>query len=309
MSALAFLKILAGGLANVLAVLLLAPLFEGILRKVTALIQSRRGPPLWQPYFDLLKLLGKEDIESGESPIMQRLAAYLSLGAILTVAWMVPMGFAPPLSVAGDAILLIYLLGLCAISTLLAGLAAGSTYSLLGISREMMTVITLEPLFAVALVIGAVHTNSLRLEAVLSGSVYTAAAFPWSGVLMLILMLLSFQAFVQRVPFDISEAETEIMEGPLMEYSGPKLALFKYAQMAKLVLYSALFVALFVPWGAGLPWYLSVPVFWLKVLGLVLLVTLVAATHARYRIDQALRYYVILLGVALVALVLAANGY
>ncbi len=57
---------------------------------------------------------------------------------------------------------------------------------------------------------------------------------------MLGVMLLSFQAFVQRVPFDISEAETELMEGPLMEYSGPKLALFKYAQMAKLVIYSAL---------------------------------------------------------------------
>ena len=54
------------------------------------------------------------------------------------------------------------------------------------------------------------------------------------------------------MPFDMSEAETEIMEGPLMEYSGPKLALFKYAQMAKLVVYSALFVALFVPWGSDL---------------------------------------------------------
>lgn len=309
MSALALIKIVGGGLANVLAVLLLAPLFEGILRKVTAIIQSRQGPPVWQPYYDLLKLLGKEDIESGESPLMQRLAAYLSLGAVLTVAWLVPMGYVPPLGRSGDAILLIYLLGLCAISTLFAGLAAGSTYSLLGISREMMTVITLEPLFAVALVIGAVHTGTLRLEAVLSGSVYAAAAFPWSGIIMLILMLLSFQAFVQRVPFDTSEAETEIMEGPLVEYSGPKLALFKYAHMAKLVLYSALFVALFVPWGASLPWYFSVPLFWMKVLGLVLLVTLVAATHARYRIDQALRYYLVLLGVALVALVLASNGY
>lgn len=309
MSALALLKTVAGGLANVLAVLLLAPLLEGILRKVTAVIQSRQGPPVWQPYFDLLKLLGKEDIEAGESPLMQRLAAYLSLGAVLTVAWLAPMGFAPPLGQAGDVILLIYLLGLCAISTLFAGLAAGSTYSLLGISREMMTMITLEPLLAAALVIGAVHTGSLRLEAVLSGSVYAAAVFPWSGIVMLFLMLLAFQAFVQRAPFDISEAETEIMEGPLMEYSGPKLALFKYAHMAKLVLYSALFVALFAPWGAGLPWYVSVPLFWVKVLGLVLLVTVVAATHARYRIDQALRYYVVLLGAALVALVLASNGY
>jgi NADH:ubiquinone oxidoreductase subunit H len=126
---------------------------------------------------------------------------------------------------------------------------------------------------------------------------------------MLAVMLLSFQAFVQRVPFDSGEAETEIMGGALMEYSGPKLALLKYAQMAKLVIYSALFVALFVPWGSGLVFPLGWLWFWAKVFGLVLLVTLVAATHARYRIDQAIRYFVGLLAVSLVALILASYGY
>ena len=298
-----------GGLANIAIVLVLAPFFQGVLRKITALIQSRRGPPIWQSYFDLLKLLGKEDIESGESPLMQRFAVYLAMATVLTVACLVPMGFAAPMNAAGDVILLIYLLTLCGICTLLAGLAAGSTYSLLGTSRERMTMISLEPLFAIAIVVGAVHTQSFRLDTVLNGSVYASAAFPWSGVIMLGVMLLSFQAFVQRVPFDISEAETELMEGPLMEYSGPKLALFKYAQMAKLVIYSALFVTLFVPWGTGLMFPLGWLVFWAKVAGLVLLVTLVAATHARYRIDQAIRYFAALLAVALVALVLASYGY
>jgi formate hydrogenlyase subunit 4 len=126
---------------------------------------------------------------------------------------------------------------------------------------------------------------------------------------MLCVMVLSFQAFVQRLPFDTSEAETEIMEGPLMEYSGPKLALFKYAHMARLVIHSALFVALFVPWGSdlALPWCWLL--FWVKVLVLVLVVTLVAATHARYRIDQAIRYFAGLLAAALVALVLAGYGH
>jgi formate hydrogenlyase subunit 4 len=300
---------IGGALANVALVLLAAPFFQGVLRKVTALVQSRKGPPLWQPYFDLLKLLGKEDIESGNSPVMQRFAAYLSLATVLTLACLVPMGFAAPLNGAGDAILVIYLLTLAGICTLLAGLAAGSTYSLIGISREMMSMIALEPLLAVAIVAGAVHTGSFRLDAVLNGSVYVAAGFPWSGLVLLGVMLLSFQAFVQRVPFDISEAETELMEGPLMEYSGPKLALFKYAQMGKLVIYSALFVDLFVPWGAGLPIPLGWVMFWAKVSGLVLLVTLVAATHARYRIDQAIRFFASLLVVALGALVLASYGH
>jgi len=297
-----------GALANVLIVLLLAPLFEGLLRKVTARIQSRQGPPIGQPYFDLLKLLGKEDIESGEMPLMQRFAVYLALATVLTVACLVPMGFPAPLNGAGDAILLIYLLTLSGICTLLAGLAAGSTFSLLGISREMMAMIALEPLFAIAIVIGAVHVQSFRLETVLAGSAY-AVTLPFSGLIMLVVLLRSFQAFVQRLPFDTAEAETELMEGPLVEYSGPKLALFKYAQMCRLVIHAALFVALFVPWGSGLAFPFAWLVFWAKILGLVVLVTLVAATHARYRIDQAIRYFAGLLVFALAALILAVCGY
>jgi len=299
----------AGGLANIGLVLLVAPLCEGLLRKVTAHLQSRRGPPLWQPYYDLLKLLGKEDIESGESPALQRFVPRLALAVVLTLACLVPMGFPAPMNGAGDMILLIYLLTLCGICTLLGGLAAGSTYSLLGIGREMMTMIALEPLFAIALLIGAVHVRSFRLDDVLNGSVYAVQGVPWSGLILLVVMVLSFQAFVQRLPFDISEAETEIMEGPLVEYSGPKLALFKYAQMARLVLHSALFVALFAPWGSQLAFPLGWLLFWAKVLVLVLLVTAVAATHARYRIDQAIRYFAGLLAAAFAALALAAWGY
>ena len=298
-----------GCLANVCIVLLAAPFCQGVLRKITAVVQSRKGPPIWQPYYDLLKLLGKEDIESGSSPLMQRFAVYLSLATILAVACLIPMGFSAPLNGEGDALLLIYLLTLSGISTLLTGLAAGSTYSLVGISRQMMTMIALEPIFAVTIVIGALHTRSFRLDTVLNGSVYLHQGIPWSGIVMLGVTLLAFQAFVERMPFDISEAETEIMEGPLMEYSGPKLAILKYASMVKLIIYSALVVDIFASWGRDLPFPLAWLLFWAKIFVLVLLVTVVAATHARYRIDQAIRYFASLLAVALGALVLASYGF
>ena len=300
---------IVGGLLNVALVLLAAPFFQGVLRKLTARIQSRQGPPLMQPYFDLLKLLGKEDIESGEVPRMQQFAVYLSLATALVVTCFVPMGFPAPMDRAGDVYLLIYLLTLSGICTLLVGLASGSTYSLVGTSREMMSMIALEPLFVIAIIVGSVHTQSFRLDTVLHGSVYVTNAFPWSGLIMIVVILLSFQAFIQRAPFDISEAETELMEGPLMEYSGPKLALLKCASMARLVIYSALFVGLFDPWGSGLAFPLGWLIFWLKVFGLVILVTVVAATHARYRIDQAIRFFAGLLVMALAALGLATYGY
>jgi len=303
------IQLILGGLANVVVVLLVAPFFQGVLRKITARIQSRQGPPIRQPYYDTFKLLGKEDIESGEAPVMQRFATYLSLASILAIACLVPMGFKAPMNSAGDAILVIYLLTLSGICMLLMGLAAGSAYSLVGISREMMTMLTLEPLIAISIVIAAVHTQSFRLDTILNGAIYQTAGFPVSGVIMLGVMLLAFQAFVGRVPFDISEAETEIMEGPLIEYSGPKLAIIKYAQMAKLVVFSALFIGLFVPWGSDLVFPLGWIFFWIKVSVLVLMVTVLAATHARYRIDQAIRYFASLLAVGFVALIIASNGF
>ena len=300
-------RFLSGGM-NIVLVLALAPLFEGILRKVTAKVQSRQGPPIWQPYYDLLKLLGKEDIESGESPAMQRFASWLSLAAILTLAVLVPMGTSPPLSGAADAYLLISILTLCGVSTMLAGLAAGSTYSLVGMSREMMSLMTLEPLMAVAVVVSMVHTRSMRLDAVLNGSAYVQAGLPLAGILMLGVAIFAFQALIGRLPFDIAEAETELMEGSMVEYSGPKLALFKFTHMAKLMVYGALLVSIFAPWGSGLPAPLNLLALLVKLLLLVLVVTLVAATHARYRIDQAIRYYGGLLGLSLVALLLALYG-
>jgi formate hydrogenlyase subunit 4 len=294
---------------NIVLVLALAPFFEGILRKVTAKVQSRQGPPIWQPYYDLLKLLGKEDIESGESPAMQRFASWLSLAAILTLAILVPMGTTPPLSGAADAYLLISLLTLCGVSTMLAGLAAGSTYSLVGMSREMMSLMTLEPLLAVAVFVSMVHTRSMRLDAVLNGSAYLQAGLPLAGILMLGVAIFAFQALIGRLPFDIAEAETELMEGSMVEYSGPKLALFKFTRMAKLVVYGALLVSIFAPWGSALPAPLNLLALLAKLLLLVLVVTLVAATHARYRIDQAIRYYGGLLGLSLVALLLALYGF
>lgn len=297
------------GATNVALVLALAPLFEGILRKVTARVQSRQGPPIWQPYFDLLKLLGKEDLEAGESPLMQRLSAWLCLTAILAMALVIPMGGPPPFAGIADAYLLIYLLTFCGVTTMLAGLAAGSTYSVVGMSREMMAVMTLEPLLAIAVVIGVIHTQTLRLDAVLHGSAYVQAQPPLAGLLMLGVAILALQAFIGRLPFDIAEAETELMEGPLMEYSGPKLALFKFAQMAKVIVYGSLLVALFAPWGSGLPAPMHLVALLLKLGLLLLVVTVVAATHARYRIDQALRYYLGLLAASFVALALALAGY
>ncbi|RME95296.1 MAG: NADH-quinone oxidoreductase subunit H [Verrucomicrobia bacterium] len=307
------LKTIAGTaaacVAQVLWVLLLAPLVEGLVRKLTARIQSRQGPPIWQGWFDLLKLLGKEDLEAAEVPWLPRAAAFLSLGTLLFMACVLPLGAAPPLGEQTDAILLVHLVTLAGLGALMAGFGAGGTYSLIGSSREVMVMVLLEPLLAVAVVAGAVHRNSLAVAEAARGGVFAAEGFPWSGLVLLVVILLAFPAFVQRVPFDVAEAETEIMEGWLMECSGPTLALFKYTAMLKLVLYSALFVNLFLPWGEGVGGVGAWLWFWVKTGAVIALVATVAAAHARYRTDQAVRWFGMMLAAALGALWLAGLGY
>jgi len=207
------------GLVNVALVILMAPFYEGVLRKVTARIQSRRGPPLIQPFYDLLKLLGRRTSS-------RRSARHCSACGLHRLrhdpdgrAAPADGGLAAPGRPRGRAAPCLPP-GTPRVSTLLAGFAAGSVYSLVGLSREMMCMMTLEPLLAVSLLVGAIHAGSLRLDAVLDGAVY-AGPFPSSGLHLLGVGLFAFQAFVGRLPFDTTEAETEIMEGPLMEYSVP----------------------------------------------------------------------------------------
>jgi formate hydrogenlyase subunit 4 len=253
-----------------------------------------------------VKLLGKEDLEAGEVPALQRAAPLLALAAVLAVACLVPLGAPPALGGAGDVTLLVALLVLSGAASLVAGLASGSPWGTLGAGREMLTALALEPILAAALVVAAVHAGSLRLDVVLDGAGLAPHA-PWSSLLTAAVLLLAFQALVRRVPFDVAEAETELLGGPLAEYSGPKLALFQWAQQVRELVHAAIVVDLFLPWPRA-PAALAFVAFWAKVAVLSALVAVVAGTHARYRIDQALRYLGVLLAAGAGAAGLAALG-
>jgi len=296
-------------LAQAFGVMAVAPLVDGLMRKLVARVQSRQGPPILQSYYDLFKLFGKEDLEVAEVPWVQRVVAWTALGTVLFMACVLPLGAPAPLGRATDALLLVHLITLAALTNLFAGLAAGSTYSIIGISREAMMMVALEPLLAVAVLAGAIHTKSLAVAQAVHGAVYVSSGIPWSGLLLLGVISLAFPAFLQRVPFDLAEAETEIMEGWLLEYSGPKLGLFKLSQMTKTVLYAGLFTNLFLPWGDELPFGVGWLIFWVKTLAVVILFTLVAASHARYRVDHAIRWFAAFVGIGMVGLWLAALGW
>jgi formate hydrogenlyase subunit 4 len=294
-------------LINILLFLLLAPLFEGLLRKLTARIQSRQGPPLNQPYYDLIKLLGKESLNSaGTWPF--RLAPLLAFASILVVVAAVPFGFRLN-ALAGrmDGILIVYLLTLGGVAVLMGALAGRNTFGMIGASREMVTMIMVEPVLAMTLILGAVKLKTLTLAAAMPTA--SGAGYGLSSVLMLAVYLLALQAFVARQPFDIAEAEVELLEGPMIEYSGPNLALFKYAAMMKRMFYAWLFVSAFVPVLRTGLYPLDLVVQLLAMAVLFAGIGLVGATNPRLRIDQAVRYYAVLIVWALAAVGLAVKGW
>jgi formate hydrogenlyase subunit 4 len=290
---------------NIVVFLGLAPLYEGIIRKLTAKVQSRQGPPIYQPYLDLLKLLGKDNLVSDNWAF--KLAPMMAFAAVTAVVTIVPIGFkANYLTQYADVITIVYLLTLAGISILLGALSSKNAYAMIGASREMITMIMVEPILAMTFILGAVRMKSLAIDASMFSILSTG--YSWSVVLMLVVYLMALQAFVARQPFDISEAEVEILEGPFIEYSGPNYALFKYSMMLKQMFYAVLFVTVFMPFLHSGIFVVDLIVQLLAVAVIFVLIALLGSTNPRLRIDQAVKYYAVLIVISLCTIALSVYG-
>jgi formate hydrogenlyase subunit 4 len=295
----------AMGIFNVLLVLIAAPLVDGILRKVRARIHSRQGPPVLQTYYDLAKLMVKED-QSAVNNFMFNAAPVVCLAAVLMSALFVPVGGVIPLGFSGDVLVLIYVLTIAPICMCLGGMASGSPYAYVGANREIMLLMVVEPVMAITLIVTAIKANSLMLANCIER--YVSSPPDISMIIGAIAFFLILQPEVGKVPFDIAEAEQEIMEGPLVEYSGRKLALLKWSMYSKQIVLIALLVGAFFPWPRTGSLPLNVLLTLVKILIGAVLVEVVAQVFARLKINQAIRYFAIVVAVALTGLVLAVMG-
>ncbi|MRR08832.1 hypothetical protein EG831_01815 [bacterium] len=290
--------------ATIGILLFLSPLIEGILRKFKALVHSRIGPPLLQPYWDILKLLGKDDVRSPHS-FLGPLPAWLALAALLAAGLLVPLGTTPAFA-GGDLFLFLYLIGFASVCTMLAGMDSGSPYAFLGMGREMMTSFVVEPVLFVALITAALKSHSFRFSDMaffqqVSG---TSVSMIISGAAL----LLAIQAQLSKLPFDIPEAEGELMGGVFAEMSGPTFALYRWGFIVKQVVFALLLAQIFFPWPLGLSGLWAVVAQVVKVLLVAVVVGLVDAVNPRLRIDQAVVYYFGVVLMALVGLVFALVG-
>ncbi|HUT66131.1 MAG TPA: complex I subunit 1 family protein [Spirochaetota bacterium] len=281
-------------------------------RKITARIQYRKGPPFFQPWIDIVKLLGKETIiPSGASKAVFIITPLLGFGSVVMVSTLLwannNLLFN---SFLGDIIVVIYLLAIPSIAIMIGGFASGNPLGRIGASREMKLLLGYELPFILAILVPIIKSGfALKLADILSFQAQNGAfALQASGILALVAAVLCIQAKLGLVPFDIAEAETEIIAGPMVEYSGAPLAVFRLTK--NMLLFTLPFFLIILFLGGfnfdGIHILYSV----LKYIAILLIITVIRNTNPRLRIDQAMRFFWgPVTGIAVVAVVLAVIGW
>jgi hydrogenase-4 component C len=301
-------------LLQALLLLLVAPLFSGFSRVMRAKMHSRRGPSLLQNYRDLAKLMKRQEVVSEQAGWVFRATPYITMAAMLLVAMIIPIfTVQSPYGWVGDLILVVYLYALSRFFFSLCGLETGSTFGGIGGRRELLVAALVEPvmlmvLFVMALLAGSTNLGVISTK-VVSGEIpfYTSV---WLG--MLAFALASFVE-MGKLPFDLAEAEQELQEGPLTEFSGRSLALMKWGIYLKQLVIVSLFLGVFLPFGSvsgitsGLPWLLSillaVVVFFVKVILFYFIAGILENSMARVRFLKASAVTWAALGAAILSFV------
>jgi len=282
-------------------------------RKVTARVQFRKGPPIFQPFYDFFKLLlVKETIlPKHGSPLIFLLAPVFSVfGATMAAVFILLPLFNFTTGFKGDLLVIFYLLTIPSFSYIIGSLASGNPLAAVGGSREMKLILSYE--FTFLLFIAGIIMKCGQQFDLHSVILTQQASAPFigsvSGVLLLIVGIFCVQAKLALVPFDMPEAEAEITEGIFIEYSGAPYALIKLTKYIMLFILPSLLVALLM---SGFR-FDGIHILWsiLKVLGIVLLLTLIRNTNPRIKIKQAVKFFLIWMNlIAFIAIVLIIFGY
>src|SRR5512143_190650 len=233
-----------------LIIIFFSPLVNGVIKKIKANMQGRKGPGVLQPYYDLLRLFKKDMVVSSVTSWVFTATPYVVFVSTIAAAMIVPVvTVKPAYSVMGDVIALIYIFALSRFFMALAGLDAGTAFGGEGSSREMTVAILVEPMMMLALFTAAIAAGSTNI-AVIAGK--QGVAYSPSHLLALAAFIVAMIAETGRVPVDNPDTHLEltmIHEGMILEYSGRYLALMEWAHAMKQMLLFTLGVDIFMPFG------------------------------------------------------------
>ena len=264
-------------------------------RKIYARIQRRVGPPFLQPFADLVKLSAKEDIVPDKAErFMFTVVPIFAVAAIFAAFLYLPIVSSTGLhSFNGDLIVVLYLLTIPTLALFLGGWYSGNVFGQKGGMRVASLLFSYEIPFFLALLTPALLEGSWKMANIVNYEATHPLTFLVT-LLGFIIGVIALQGKLERLPFDIPEAETEIVAGPLVEYSGRRLALFRLARDTEMVVGAGLIAVLFL--GGPMPlmstnpvylsWIIGAVIFVLKTLFVIFLLILIKSAVARIRTDQ-----------------------
>lgn len=277
-------------LLHIVVVLTLPPLLVGVITKVKALFAGRVGPPVLQPYFDLIKLFQKGSVFSTTTTWVFRAGPVVAPATTVIAAMMIPLTDSQaPISFTGDFILFAYLLGLGRFFTCVAALDTGSAFEGMGAAREVTFACLAEPALFLGLLVLAKLSGSLQLSNLLGSSL--ASHWPVSSAslaLVLLSWLIILLAENSRIPFDDPNTHLEltmIHEVMVLDHSGPALGMILYGAALKLLVFTTLVVRVALPMTTGHVW-LDWPIFIVGALAVAVLIGVVESSMARLRLTH-----------------------
>ena len=275
---------------HVLLALGLPPLLLGVIAKTKALFAGRIGPPVLQPYSDLIKLFRKGSVFSTTTTWVFRAGPVVGLVTAGIAMLLIPLANASaPISFAGDFILLADLLGLGRFFTASAALDTGSAFEGMGAAREVTFACLAEPAFFLGLLVLTRLTGSLRLSGMLGGSL--ASHWMTAGASLALVLLSWFIVLLaenSRIPFDDPNTHLEltmIHEVMVLDHSGPAFCMILYGAALKLFIFGALVVRLASPPATGSQW-LDWPAFVAGMLVVAVAIGVVESTMSRLRLTH-----------------------
>jgi formate hydrogenlyase subunit 4 len=299
------------GLLQAVALLALAPLLRGTIKKMKAAFQNRQGPPLLQGYYDLAKLLRKEPVRSDVSCWVFVAGPRVYFATAVAAAALVPVVLAgAALSGAGGILVLVGLLALGRFALAAAALDTGSPFGGMGSSREMTVAALAEPALMLGLFTVALWGGSLNLEELVRTTAQRGLSAHPSDLLAAAALFLVLIAEAGRVPVDNPATHLEltmIHEAMVLEYSGADLALVEWASALKELLLMTVLINLFLPLGLAIEasasaLAIAASFYLAKVFLLAVGVTLVEVTNAKLRLFRVPELMASSLGLAFLAL-------
>ena len=248
--------------------------------------QDRIGPPWFQPFADLVKLLAKEDtLPTGTDSTLAALLPIISLACTMTAGLYVPIGHKAIHSFTGDLIVVLFLLAVPVLGYFLAGWATPSVYGVMGGNRSLLQYFSYEVPLLMGLSAPALFSQSWSIIQLIDAQ----QAYRWHLFALPVGFAVSVIGLIgklKRAPFDIPHAKSEMGAGPLTEYSGRKLALWKLTLSLQTLIGLNLLVGMYLG-GADKMWgYWGFGIYLAKVALLIAGLSFIQSLYARLRIDQ-----------------------